>query len=60
MMLSPRIRLWEETEGACREIGVSGRGGDGGDGCVASEVRDLAFPLLYIPAGTVILRNIGS
>ncbi len=62
IILSPRVRLGEEIEGAVREMGVSGRGGveEGEDELVASEFRDLAFPLLYIPGGTDRFRSIGS
>ena len=53
-MLSVRVRVGE------LETGVIGRGGDEPADDVASEFRDLAFPLLYIPDGTVIVRNMGS
>lgn len=61
-MLSPRVRVGEELAADCRLMGVMGRGGDDEDveEAVASEFLDLAFPLLYIPGGTVKFRNTGS
>ena len=62
MIPSPRARFDEETVGDVREMGVSGRGGveEEDEELVASEFRDLAFPLLYIPDGTVTFRSVGS
>ena len=61
-MPSFRVRVGEEFGGVCRLTGVMARGDDDEDveEAVASEFRARAFPLLYIPDGTVKLRSSGS
>ena len=62
-MLSPRER--PDIGDCCMltAVGVIGLGeevAEAVEGGVASEFRERAFPLLYIPCGTVRVRNRGS